>query len=526
MSRLIVVSNRVHPPEMPGEAPAGGLAVALAAALREYSGFWFGWSGETIPHFTGEIQMRRVDEVTVVTVDLDEADFQEYYNGYANGTLWPLFHYRIDLTAYDRSFGEGYERVNRRFAETLAPLIEPDDLIWVHDYHLIPLGRELRRLGITNPIGFFLHIPWPASQLLTTLPRNRQLVEALFSYDLVGFQTDEWLWAFESYVLGEAGGDWAIDGRLRAFGQTLRAQVFPIGLDIEGFQALAVSPVANRAYDRMAAHSVFRSLIVGVDRLDYSKGLEERLLGFERFLEDNPDLRREVLYLQVAPTSRGEVEAYQDLRARIDALCGRINGAYADIDSTPIRYVHRAYRRDELAGVYRAARVCLVTPLRDGMNLVAKEYVAAQNPDDPGVLVLSRFAGAARQMTEAVIVNPFSREEISEGLKQALSMERPERIRRWEALMDGVRSSNVKVWRDSFVAALMASHEPRLPLFGGAAGDVIIEEALETDDPQPSEDPEQVGRLSRQAGLQGHRRTQRSPARLDIEPPSLRHPET
>ncbi|MGI8841823.1 MAG: alpha,alpha-trehalose-phosphate synthase (UDP-forming) [Caulobacteraceae bacterium] len=518
MSRLIVVSNRVSAPEKLGEGPAGGLAVALSAALREYSGFWFGWSGETVETFTGEIHTRQVDDVTVATVDLDEADYQEYYNGFANGTLWPLFHYRIDLTAYDRSFGEGYDRVNRRFAETLAPLIEPDDLIWVHDYHMIPLGRELRRLGITNPIGFFLHIPWPAPQLLTTLPRNRQLVEALFSYDLVGFQTDEWLWAFESYVLGEAGGAWGPDGRLEAFGTTLRAQVFPIGLDVKEFQILAASPLANLAYDRMAAASVFRALIVGVDRLDYSKGLEERLLGFERFLEDNPDLRREVLYLQVAPTSRGEVEAYQDLRARIDALCGRINGAYADMDSTPIRYVHRNYRRDELAGVYRAARVCLVTPLRDGMNLVAKEYVAAQNPDDPGVLVLSRFAGAARQMSDAVIVNPFSREEISEGLKRALSMERGERIARWRRLMDGVRQSDVEVWRDAFVAALQASHEPRLPLFQSPTRR-ILREAMDEGDPG------EAGGLPRQTEFRRYGRAQRKRPTAPIEPSPLRHPE-
>lgn len=495
VSRLIVVSNRVNAPEKPGEAPAGGLAVALAAALREYSGFWFGWSGETAAEFTGKIQLRRIEDVTTVTVDLDEADYQEYYNGYANGTLWPLFHYRIDLTAYDRSFSEGYERVNRRFAETLAPLIEPDDLVWIHDYHLIPMGRELRRLGVTSPIGFFLHIPWPAPQLLATLPRNRELVEALFSYDLVGFQTDEWLWAFESYVLGEAQGGWTSDGRLTAFGKSVRAQAFPIGLDVQDFQALSASPIAHRAYDRMAAHSVFRSLIVGVDRLDYSKGLEERLLGFERFLEENPDLRRDVLYLQVAPTSRGEVEAYQDLRERVDALCGRINGAYADMDSTPIRYVHRNYRRDELAGVYRAARVCLVTPLRDGMNLVAKEFIAAQNPDDPGVLILSRFAGAARQMTEAVIVNPFSREEISEGLKLALSMDRVERVRRWSLLMEGLRTSDVKIWRDSFVAALKGAHQARPALVQATLAN---EEAQGGDDPQDEPD-EQVGVLPRQA---------------------------
>jgi len=500
MNRLIVVSNRVNAPEKPGEAPAGGLAVALAAALREYSGFWFGWSGETAAEFTGKIQLRRIEEVTTVTVDLDEADYQEYYNGYANGTLWPLFHYRIDLTAYDRSFSQGYERVNRRFAETLAPLIEPDDLVWIHDYHLIPMGRELRRLGVTNPIGFFLHIPWPAPQLLATLPRNRELVEALFSYDLVGFQTDEWLWAFESYVLGEAQGSWSGDGRLSAFGKSVRAQVFPIGLDVEDFQALSASPIAHRAYDRMAAHSVFRSLIVGVDRLDYSKGLEERLLGFERFLEENPDLRRDVLYLQVAPTSRGEVEAYQDLRERVDALCGRINGAYADMDSTPIRYVHRNYRRDELAGVYRAARVCLVTPLRDGMNLVAKEYVAAQNPEDPGVLILSRFAGAARQMTEAVIVNPFSREELSEALKLALSMDRAERIRRWSLLMEGLRTSDVKIWRDSFVDALKGAHDPRRSLIMEAPKRTAVPagEALQDEPDRP------LAVLPRQAGLQHH----------------------
>jgi trehalose 6-phosphate synthase len=456
VSRLIVVSNRVNAPERRSDSPDGGLAVALASALRDGDGFWFGWSGQTSATPAGAPTVRRVAGINVVTVDLDEDDYREYYNGYANGTLWPLFHHRIDLTAYDRSFDQGYERVNTRFAEALAPLIRPGDLIWVHDYHLIPLGRALRRLGVTNPIGFFLHIPWPAPQLLSTLPRHRQLVESLFHYDLVGFQTDEWLWAFETYVLHVVGGGWDGD-RLTAFGRRVKAAAFPVGLDVDEFMTLAASPMANRVYDRMAAHSLFRSMIVGVERLDYAKGLEERLLGFEQFLADNPELRREVFYLEIAPTSRGEVEAYQDLRTRVDSLTGRINGAYAEMDWTPIRSVHRKFRRDELAGVYRAAKVGLVTPLRDGMNLVAKEYVAAQDPSDPGVLVLSEFAGAARQMKEAVIVNPFSREEIAEGLKRAVSMERRERIQRWEALFDGVKTTNVKIWRDSFVDALRAS---------------------------------------------------------------------
>jgi trehalose 6-phosphate synthase len=464
MSRLIVVSNRVNPPPSredggEGEGSVGGLAMALAAALREYSGIWFGWSGKTTDKFTGQLSMQRIDGVTTATVDLEEGDYQEYYNGYANKTLWPLFHYRVDLTAYDRSFGEGYDRVNKRFAETLRPLIEPDDVIWVHDYHLIPMARELRRMGVTNRIGFFLHIPWPAHQLVVTLPRHRPLVEAMFDYDLIGFQTEESLHAFEGYVLSEVDGSRSKTGELKAFGKSVRAAAFPIGIDAEDFARIVESPRARKIYDRMVAHGVFRKTIVGVDRLDYSKGLEERLVGFERFLHDNPDMRREVMLLQIAPLSRDEVEAYQDLRSRLDGLIGRINGAYAEMDFTPIRYVNKSYRRDELAGIYRAAKVGLVTPLRDGMNLVAKEYVAAQDPEDPGVLILSRFAGAARQMSNALIVNPNSPEEISDALSRALAMDLPERKRRWEPLFDNVRRKDVTAWRDDFVGALTASLE-------------------------------------------------------------------
>ncbi len=459
MSRLVVVSNRVTTPSGRGGATAGGLAMALAAGLREYKGLWFGWSGETTPQFSGELKTTRAEGVTVTTIDLEEVDVQEYYNGYANKTLWPLCHYRIDLTAYDRSFGQGYDRVNRRFAETLRPLLRPDDLVWVHDYHLIPLARELKRLGVTSPMGFFLHIPWPARQLVTTLPRHRQLVQALFDYDLVGFQTSEWLAAFEDYVLHEAKGAVGRDGQVSAFGRTTRAAAFPIGIDAKEFAELARSSAAARMFDRMAASTAFRSMIVGVDRLDYSKGIEERFLGYEHLLQDRPELIREVVLLQIAPISRDGVDSYQDLRARLDSLAGRVNGEFAHADWSPLRYVNRNYRRDELAGVYRAAKVGLVTPLRDGMNLVAKEFVAAQNPGDPGVLVLSRFAGAALQMRDALIVNPFSPEEVSEALHQALTMDLPERVRRWESLNHGVVTDDVSAWRDDFVAALKATRE-------------------------------------------------------------------
>jgi trehalose 6-phosphate synthase len=454
MSRLIVVSNRVNPPSGKGEESVGGLAMALAAALREYSGLWFGWSGKTTPEFTGQLSMQKIDGVTVATVDLEEADVEEYYNGYANKTLWPLFHYRQDLTAYDRAYGEGYERVNRRFAETLRPLIERDDVIWIHDYHLIPMARELRKLGVKNRMGFFLHVPWPAHQLVTTLPGHKQLVQALFDYDLVGFHTAEYQQAFEEYVLSEADGEQIGPGLWKAFGRRVRIGAYPIGIDAEDFQKLVRSAKAIRMRDIMGACTVFRHLIVGVDRLDYSKGLEERFMAFERFLADNPDLRREVLMLQIAPVSREGVEAYQEIRGRLDALSGRINGEFSDIDWAPFRYVNKNYRRDELAGIYRAARVGLVTPLRDGMNLVAKEFVAAQDPENPGVLILSRFAGAARQLSDALLVNPNSPEEIAEAIKQALNMELPERIRRWRALFDNVQREDVTAWRDAFVADL------------------------------------------------------------------------
>ncbi|MFC3068117.1 alpha,alpha-trehalose-phosphate synthase (UDP-forming) [Phenylobacterium soli] len=464
MTRLIVVSNRVNPPTGAGEESVGGLAMALAAALREYSGLWFGWSGQSTPTFTGQLSMQKIEGVTAATIDLEESDVEEYYNGYANKTLWPLFHYRTDIAAYDRAFNEGYQRANRRFAETLRPLIEPDDLIWIHDYHLIPLARELRRLGLKNRMGFFLHVPWPAYQVFVTLPGHRQLVESMFDYDLVGFQTEDYRQAFEEYVLSEAGGEKVGDDLFKAFGRSVRVGAFPIGIDAPDFARLIKTNRARRMRDLMTACTVFRHLIVGVDRLDYSKGLEERFTGFERFLAADPDMRREVLMLQIAPVSRESVEAYQEIRARLDAISGRINGEYADVDWAPFRYVNKNYRRDELAGIYGAARIGLVTPLRDGMNLVAKEFVASQNPEDPGVLILSRFAGAARQMKEALLVNPNSPDEIADAIRRGLAMDKPERIRRWSALFDNVQREDVTAWRDAFVDALKGVEERRTAL--------------------------------------------------------------
>ena len=457
MGRLIVISNRVSPPSDVGGGTQGGLAMALAAALREHSGIWFGWSGQTTETYSGQVGVQRAGGVTVATMDLEDQDVQEYYNGYANKTLWPLFHHRVDLTAYERSFGEGYARVNARFAETVLPLIEEEDFVWIHDYHLIPLAQELRRRGVKNRIGFFLHIPWPARHLITTLPRHPQLVEALFDYDLVGFQTQDSLEAFKDYVVHEAGGSLGEGRALSAFGRTAEFDAFPIGMDVTEFTAALDGETAKREYARMQTSMLDRQMIIGVDRLDYSKGLEERFLAYEQFLQDNPDLHEKVFLLQIATPSREDVEAYQEIRGRLDGVSGRINGAFSTVDWVPIRYVNRGYRRDQLAGIYRAAKLGLVTPLRDGMNLVAKEYVAAQDPEDPGVLILSRFAGAAEQMGEALIVNPFSREDVSDAILRGLAMPLAERRRRWDRLMADLRTTDVSAWRDDFVRALMSN---------------------------------------------------------------------
>jgi trehalose 6-phosphate synthase len=450
MSRLIVISNRVSA----GGGAQGGLAVALSAALREHGGIWFGWSGKETSEFTGHISFERVDGVTTATVDLEEQDIEEYYNGYANRTLWPLFHYRIDLAEYERSFAGGYQRANERFADTVLPLIEPDDLVWVQDYHMFPLGKELRDRGLDNRIGFFLHIPWPPRRLLATLPEARQLVEGLLAYDLIGFHTEEWLQSFCDYVCHEMGGIVDDAGWLTVDGARVRLIACPAGIDAKEFATLAASNKAKDTYERVLESAVGRALIVGVDRLDYSKGLEERFLGYERFLTEHPEERKEVVLLQIAPPSRGTVDSYQRIRSTLEAMAGRINGAHAGLDWVPIRYVNQGYPRDMLAGVYRASKVGLVTPLRDGMNLVAKEYVASQDPLDPGVLILSRFAGAAEQMTEALQVNPHSAEEISDALRQALSMPLAERIRRWQKLMQGVQENDVIWWLKRFTSAL------------------------------------------------------------------------
>ncbi len=453
LRRLVVVSNRVALPDE-GAARAGGLAVALQEALQQNGGLWFGWSGRITPQSSDSPHIRQFGQVTFATLDLSRKDHAEYYNGYANRSLWPVFHYRIDLADFTRENYQGYLRVNTLFAEKLRPLLRDEDEIWVHDYHLIPLGEELRRLGIRQRLGFFLHTPFPAMEVLVVLPSASRIVRSLAAYDVVGFQTAADLRAFHDHVTLESAGEVLSNGLVRGFGRTLKADVFPIGIDVGPMVAAAESAHRLASTRRLRRNFSECKLMIGVDRLDYSKGLPERFKSFERFLEKYPAWRGKVSLMQIAPSSRADVPEYMQIRRQLEAEAGHINGRFAEFDWTPLHYLNSSYQRQTLAGFYRFSQIGVVSPLRDGMNLVAKEYVAAQNGEDPGVLVLSRFAGAARELTSALQINPYDLEGVADALARALDMPIEERRDRWQDLMSAVRTGSLDHWRDSFLKAL------------------------------------------------------------------------
>jgi trehalose 6-phosphate synthase len=457
--RLVVVSNRVAVEN--GKPDSGGLAVALRAALKESGGLWFGWSGQVKEEADGEPALVERGPLTYATLDLAPRDFEEYYLGFANQVLWPLFHFRAGLVDFSRSSLAGYLRVNRMFARSLARMLLPQDLVWVHDYHLIPLGRELRRLDRTQPIGFFLHTPFPPAELLRVLPGHRDLVEALCAYDLVGFQTKSDLHGFCDYLVRWAGAEDLGHGVLRAFGRIVRAQVFPIGIDTAAVAAQAAAADGTRQMRRLEQSLGQRTLMIGVDRLDYSKGLPARFQAFAQLLETHPGTRGRIVFMQIAPPSRSEVPEYREIRRTLAASAGNINSRYGEFDWTPLRYINKSFNHKVLTGFFRASRIGLVTPLRDGMNLVAKEYVASQPAGDPGVLVLSCFAGAAQELGEAVLVNPHDVEGMAEAIRQGLTMSLGERKERWTAMMATVERNDITRWREAFVAALAASGERR-----------------------------------------------------------------
>jgi trehalose 6-phosphate synthase len=440
MSRIVLVSNRVLDPRQ--AAQAGGVAVALDDITRTRPALWFGWSGE-VSDDAGEIR----SEGKTRTVALTPGEHEQYYLGYANSVLWPVFHNRLDLAQFEAGYFDQYQNVNRRLAAALAPMLEPDDVIWVHDYHLIPFATELRKLGVENPIGFYLHIPFPPWQTFMAIPEHEQLARGLAAYDLIGLQTKADVSNLIDYMTNGVYGRFVPDGRIRLFERLVRVASFPIGIDVADFAR------AKRKTEVVQGRGVLR--IMGVDRLDYTKGLPQKFRAFDRFLHKYPQYRRQVVLTQIAPPTRENVEAYADIREQLESLAGSINGRYGELDWVPIHYIHRSTPRRRLADLYRSSRIGMVTPLRDGMNLVAKEYVAAQDPEDPGVLILSRFAGAAEEMQDAVIVNPYSIDAVADTIRQALEMKLDERQARHQALMKAVVRSDVTAWCRSFLDMLL-----------------------------------------------------------------------
>jgi len=461
-TRLVIVSNRVPAPH-DRSAQAGGLAVALSDGVPPGS-LWFGWSGKRSAD-PGPPTVQMSHGIAYATIDLTPAEYQTYYQGFSNAALYPLLLHRIGLLRFRSDEYEGYRLVNARFAATLAPLLRPGDRVWVHDYHLFTLPEELRARGFTGPIGFFLHTPFAPAGLFAVLPRAAALLRGLCAADVLGFQTTQDRANFldtAERLLGaqphgkQPGGAEALllDGRL------VRLVVTPVGIDADGFAATAHAASTDTATRRLADSLGDRALVFSVDRLDYTKGLPERVAAIGQLFDRHPGWRRRVNFLQVAATSRQDVGEYQRLRRELDRGVGDLNGRVGEPDWTPLRYMTRAVRRASLAGFHRLADVGLVTPLRDGMNLVAKEFVAAQDGEDPGVLVLSAFAGAAETMDAALVVNPFDAESVADTLDLALRMDLAERQARHAALLVRVREDTAQQFCARFLAALNAVAQP------------------------------------------------------------------
>jgi trehalose 6-phosphate synthase len=465
MNRIVVVSNRVQVPS-DGAAKAGGLAVALDGMMTERGGLWFGWSGAISDSPRRCVAMKNFGNMQYATIDLTQEEHDRYYNDFCNATLWPLLHSMPDHMSFDRRSALVYRKTNERMTEALIPLLRPTDLIWLHDYHLMAMPALLRARGVSAPIGFFLHVPFPAPDLLASVPEAGNLIRDLMSADLLGFQTANDLENFAAAAHRLAGAVRQSTGGLQCDGRRVRLGVFPAEIEAREFACLAETSWRSGPSERLRRSLLGQQLILGIDRLDPTKGIMQRLAGFRRLIETRPDLRRHVTLLQIAAESRKDVSAYQDLRLAVDAEAGAINSEWGEPDWTPARFIARGGARPKLAGYMREARVGLVTPLRDGMNLVAKEYIAAQDPRDPGVLVLSKFAGAARQLSSALLVNPHDPDELAETIGRALVMTLSERQERWSASWESIKSATPASWGRNFLAALTraSSTVPMVPM--------------------------------------------------------------
>jgi len=460
--RIVLVSNRLPPSEDfaaekdVAERPVSGLVSALRPVLGNTESLWFGWSGRTSSGSeAGAVTISDFGTGRFVALDLPRREASLYYTAFSNRTLWPLLHNFPDRIVVRSESYSAYRRVNRRFAESLFPYLRPDDTLWVHDFHLIPLGGVLRELGWTGKIGFFLHVPFPSVDTFTILPWAQDLLEDLLVYDLVGLQTRSHAHnlthtLIEELRLAQIGDAFIHKGRRCQIG------VYPVGTDPDAFRRQAAIRSGSRAVSGLKRLLQGQKVVLGVDRLDYTKGVPQRLLTFEHLLEHRPSLRGKVGLVQISVPSRERVPEYAREKRQTDEIVGRINGRFSRGQWIPVNFLYRAFTQQELTGFYNEADVCLVTPIRDGMNLVAKEYVAGRG-DRSGVLVLSKFCGAAETMTEALIINPHDIKGTADAIHHAITMPDEERERRWGRLVSEVETNTATAWADSFLRDLAES---------------------------------------------------------------------
>ena len=455
---LVVVSNRVARAKA-NEPMTGGLAAALLPVVEHSGAIWVGSSG-TVRDNVSRDSFARIEPLgkgALALLDLPAAHYGGYYEGFANSALWPALHSRADLIRASDDDYQSYREVNAFVSRALMRFCKPDTTFWIQDYHFLALGAELRGRGVDRPIGFFLHTPWPARAVIDGVPNHRDLIEAMLAYDLIGFQTDGDRNNFADYLATDLGLK-VVDGEVTSRYGRSRLATFPIGIDVDRFTAQAAKAASHPDVSRLRNSLQGRKLAIGVDRLDYSKGLINRIKAFDRMLTVQPSLSRMVSLLQIATPSRGTIDTYGQLQADVARLVSDVNGRHGEVDWTPIRYLNKGYSQTVLAGLYRTARVGIVTPLQDGMNLVAKEYVAAQNPSDPGVLVLSKFAGAANELDTALLVNPNNIDGMARAVAAAFEMPLLERRLRWESMMKKLRSATIEKWFADFIEALDTAH--------------------------------------------------------------------
>ena len=458
---LLAISNRLpelRAPVSPDEERkrlVGGLVSALEPVLAARGGLWLGWSGRTAPGDAfGPARLDAAAVPALAWIDLPASAQQLYYNGFCNRSLWPLFHSLPGRVRFVDAEWDSYVAVNERLAGAAADLVERDCAVWAHDFHLLMLAEGLRRRGHRGPLGLFLHIPFPGIDLFRLIPWADRILEGILAFDLVGLQTPSDVRNL-LHTVGALSPATVSDDVIGHGGRRTRVRALPIGIIPESFEPPA-EPEESEETTALLQSVSGRRLVLGVDRLDYTKGIQERLEAFGRFLALFPEWRGKVSYVQISVPSRADVLEYQDQRTRIESTVGRINGEFGEAHWTPVRYLYRSYRRGQLSRFYRAADVCLVTPLRDGMNLVAKEFVAAQEEKSPGVLVLSRFAGAAHELLDAVLTNPYHTDGMAKDIDRALKMPPEERAERHARLLAAVRRTTASSWAEAFVEALEA----------------------------------------------------------------------